>query len=464
MTPEEAIALLEEFRAGSVSREKVLQAFQAAPVADLGFAVVDRHRSLRKGFPEVIFGAGKTTLFRMIAGELGPESGTITLPRNARLGRVEQEAPGGPGRLVDFVLDADKERTALMAEAETATDPMRIAEIQTRLVDIDAHSAPARAAEILSGLGFDHEAQQRALSEFSGGWRMRVALAAVLFSAPDLLLLDEPTNYLDLEGTLWLMDYLARYPHTVIVISHDRDLLNQSVDQIMHLSEGKLRLYKGGYDNFEKQRAEEQEVQARFAKKQAEERKHLEAFINRFKAKASKARQAQSRVKRLEKMTSITPIIDTDVLPFHFPSPERPLSPPIVAMDNVGCFKADAKRLRQILFNLLSNAIGFSSPGQTVTLAAFRRNGEVIFKVTDCGRGISPDVLDKIFDRFESYTNGSRHRGVGLGLSIVRAFMELHGGKVFVDSAPGEGTTVTCVFPASLALDQTAQIVNQRGA
>jgi ATP-binding cassette subfamily F protein 3 len=280
-------------------------------------------------------GTGKTTLFRIIRGEIGTESGEIQLSRGFRIGSVAQEAPGGPESLIDTVLAADIERTALLAEAETAKDPARISEIHIRLADIDAHSAPARAASVLHGLGFDSEAQLRPCSDFSGGWRMRVALAAVLFSAPDLLLLDEPTNYLDLEGTLWLMDYLARYPHTVIVISHDRDLLNQSVDQIMHLSDGKLRLYKGGYDNFEKQRAEEQEVQARFAKKQAEERKHLEAFINRFKAKASKARQAQSRVKRLEKLKMITPIIESDVLPFEFPSPERPLSPPLVALENV---------------------------------------------------------------------------------------------------------------------------------
>ena len=280
-------------------------------------------------------GTGKTTLFRLIRGEIGPESGEIQLSRGFRIGSVAQEAPGGPESLIETVLAADIERTALLAEAETAKDPHRISEIHIRLADIGAHAAPARAASVLHGLGFDAEAQNRPCSAFSGGWRMRVALAAVLFAEPDLLLLDEPTNYLDLEGTLWLMDYLARYPHTVIVISHDRDLLNQSVDQIMHLSEGKLRLYKGGYDSFEKQRAEDQEVQLRFAKKQAEERKHLEAFINRFKAKASKARQAQSRVKRLEKLKTITPIIENDVLPFDFPSPERPLSPPLVALEGV---------------------------------------------------------------------------------------------------------------------------------
>ena len=196
-------------------------------------------------------GTGKTTLFRMISGELAPEDGSINYPAKARLGRVEQEAPGGPGQLIDFVLAADKERADLLAEAETATDAHRIAEIQTRLVDIDAHSAPARAGAILSGLGFDHEAQHRALSEFSGGWRMRVALAAVLFSTPDLLLLDEPTNYLDLEGTLWLIDYLQKYPATIVVISHDRDLLDAVCDHILHLDQSKLNLWKGNYTSFD---------------------------------------------------------------------------------------------------------------------------------------------------------------------------------------------------------------------
>ena len=205
-------------------------------------------------------GTGKTTLFRMIKGEAAPESGTITLGKGLRIGAVAQEAPGGPETLIEVVLAADTERASLLEEAETATDPSRISEIHVRLADIGAHAAPARAASILHGLGFDAEAQARPCSSYSGGWRMRVALAAVLFTEPDLLLLDEPTNYLDLEGTLWLMDYLARYPHTVLVISHDRDLLNQSVDQILHLDQAKLTLYKGGYDNFEKQRSEQQAI------------------------------------------------------------------------------------------------------------------------------------------------------------------------------------------------------------
>src|SRR5947209_7707843 len=280
-------------------------------------------------------GIGKTTLFRAIAGEIGVEHGTIGLPSRARIGRLAQEAPGGPENLIDVVLAADTERTSLLAEAETAHDPHRIAEIQMRLADIGAHAAPARAASILAGLGFDAAAQQRPCTDFSGGWRMRVALAAVLFAEPDLLLLDEPTNYLDLEGTLWLTDHLARYPRTMIVISHDRDLLDDAVDWILHVDAGKLALYRGGYTSFARQRAERQALNVAAAKKQETERKHLQAFIDRFKAKASKARQAQSRVKKLAKLTPIAAIANDEVRPIVIPPPAKPLSPPIIALDRV---------------------------------------------------------------------------------------------------------------------------------
>src|SRR5215217_1311115 len=280
-------------------------------------------------------GVGKSTLFHAIRGDLPVESGSITLPPRWRIGSLAQEAPDGPESLVNVVLKADLERDALLREAETADDPHRIAEIQVRLVDIDAHSAPARAAAILSGLGFSTADQARPCSEFSGGWRMRVALAATLFSAPDLLLLDEPTNYLDLEGTLWLEDHLANYPRTVIVISHDRDLLDTSVDQILHLDRGKLTLYKGTYSSFEEQRATREMLDAKHAKRQADERKRLQAFVDRFKAKASKARQAQSRVKMLERMKPVTALVTQDVREITFPTPERMLSPPIIAVDDV---------------------------------------------------------------------------------------------------------------------------------
>jgi len=278
-------------------------------------------------------GAGKTTLFRMIAGELSPDAGAIGAPRNKRLGQVQQEAPSGPGSLIDFVLAADLERADLLEEAERAQDPGRIAEIQTRLADIGAHAAPARAASVLAGLGFGHAAQMRALSAFSGGWRMRVALAAVLFSQPDLLLLDEPTNYLDLEGALWLVDYLARYRATVLVISHDRDLLDETCDHILCLEQSKLTLWRGNYSSFERQRRETQALQVKHRAKQEEQRRHLQAFVDRFRAQATKARQAQSRLKILAKMEPIAALVDQQVLPFDLPSPARPLAPPIVAME-----------------------------------------------------------------------------------------------------------------------------------
>jgi ATP-binding cassette, subfamily F, member 3 len=280
-------------------------------------------------------GVGKSTLFAAIRGDVPTESGTISLPPRWRIGSLAQEAPDGPESLIEIVLKADVERDALLYEAETARDPHRIAEIQIRLVDIDAHSAPARAAAILSGLGFSAADQTRPCEEFSGGWRMRVALAATLFAAPDLLLLDEPTNYLDLEGTLWLEDHLANYPRTVIVISHDRDLLDTSIDQILHLDRGKLTLYRGTYSSFEEQRATKEMLDAKHAKRQAEERKRLQAFVDRFKAKASKARQAQSRVKMLERMKPVTALVTQDVHEISFPKPEKTLSPPIIALDNV---------------------------------------------------------------------------------------------------------------------------------
>ena len=280
-------------------------------------------------------GVGKSTLFHAIRGELPTETGSISIPPRWRVGSLAQEAPDGPESLIEVVLKADLERAALLQEAETAQDPHRIADIQTRLVDIDAHSAPARAAAILSGLGFSAADQLRSCSEFSGGWRMRVALAATLFAAPDLLLLDEPTNYLDLEGTLWLEDHLANYPRTVIVISHDRDLLDTSVDQILHLDRGKLTLYKGTYSSFEEQRATREMLDAKHARKQADERKRLQAFVDRFKAKASKAKQAQSRVKMLERMKPVTALVTQDVREITFPVPEKTLSPPIIAVDGV---------------------------------------------------------------------------------------------------------------------------------
>jgi len=277
-------------------------------------------------------GTGKTTLFKAICGDMPTESGSISYPKNTRIGQVAQEAPGTEEALIDIVLQADTERVALLAEAETATEPHRIAEIQTRLADIGAHSAEARASTILAGLGFDAEAQKRPASSFSGGWRMRVALASVLFAEPDLLLLDEPTNYLDLEGTIWLENYVARYPHTVLLISHDRDLLNRAVNSIVHLDQLKLTFWRGGYDQFERQRAEQIELQEKSRVKQEAHRKHMEAFVERFRYKASKARQAQSRLKALEKLKPISAALEDNVRPFSFPEPAKTVASPIITM------------------------------------------------------------------------------------------------------------------------------------
>jgi len=280
-------------------------------------------------------GTGKTTLFRAITGDMASETGSVSFPKNTRIGQVAQEAPGTEEPLIEIVLKADKERAALLEEEKTATDPHRIAEIHMRLADIDAHSAESRAATILAGLGFDDEAQRRPASSFSGGWRMRVALAAVLFSQPDLLLLDEPTNYLDLEGTLWLENYVAKYPHTVLLISHDRDLLNRAVNSIVHLDQKKLTFWRGGYDQFERQLSEQRELQEKGRVKQEAARKHLQSFVDRFRAKASKARQAQSRIKALEKMKPIAALVDDTVRPFSFPEPVKTVASPIVALSGV---------------------------------------------------------------------------------------------------------------------------------
>jgi len=298
-------------------------------------------------------GAGKTTLFKLIIGDLSPDDGTISIPRGLKVGHVAQEAPGGPESLIEWVLAQDTERAALLAEAETASDPHRIAAIHERLGDIDAHSAPSRAAQILAGLGFDEEAQARACREFSGGWRMRVALAAILFLEPDILLLDEPTNYLDLEGTLWLESYLRTYPHTVVIISHDRDLLNRAVGHILHLDRGKLTLYSGGYDDFEEARREKQRLETKLAKRQEEEKKRIEAFIIRFKAKASKATQAQSRIKALARMKPIAAQVDESVVPFRLPPPQKLLASPLLKIDDAAAgYAPDAPVLSRLNLNV----------------------------------------------------------------------------------------------------------------
>src|ERR1700761_2511041 len=279
-------------------------------------------------------GAGKSTLFKVILGQLQPDGGQVGWPSAWKVGAVAQEAPGTDVSLLDTVLQADKELTELLAQSESETDSHRLGDVYARLEAIDAYSAPARAAGILAGLGFSAEDQLRPCSEFSGGWRMRVALAAILFSAPDLLLLDEPTNYLDLEGVLWLADFLKGLRGTVLIVSHDRDLLNTAAEFILHLENGRLTLYTGGYDTFVQTRAMKRALDAAFAKKQEAARKHMQSFVDRFKAKASKARQAQSRMKMLAKMQVAEVPVDEHVTPINIP-PATEATPPLVSMHQV---------------------------------------------------------------------------------------------------------------------------------
>ncbi|MDE2406111.1 MAG: ABC-F family ATP-binding cassette domain-containing protein [Sphingomonadales bacterium] len=277
-------------------------------------------------------GAGKSTLMKALIGEIEPDDGSIELPRRTRIGYIAQEAPAGTATPFETVLAGDAERAALMAESETCTDPHRLADVHERLIAIDAYTAEARAARILIGLGFDEAMQAQPLDSFSGGWKMRVALAALLFSQPDLLLLDEPSNHLDLEATLWLENFLRAYPGTLLVISHERDLLNNVVDHILHLQGGKLTLYAGGYDAFERQRAERMAQLAAAKAAQDAQRAKLEDYVRRNSARASTAKQAQSRAKMLAKMQPVAAMIDDPSLSFDFPSPQE-LRPPLITLD-----------------------------------------------------------------------------------------------------------------------------------
>ena len=298
-------------------------------------------------------GCGKTTLFKVLCGDHPSETGSVEISRNWRIGQVAQEAPDTEESLIEIVLKADEELTKLLEQAETATDPEKIADIQARLTDIEAHSAEARAATILAGLGFDNVAQQRPASSFSGGWRMRIALAAVLFSRPDLLLLDEPTNYLDLEGTLWLETYVARYPGTVLIISHDRDLLNSAVDTIVHFEGRKLTLYKGGYDSFERQRAEQRELAEKTRVKIEAQAAHMQSFVDRFRYKASKAKQAQSKLKAIAKLRPPALLEDAGTTPIRFPDPERTSASPMIKLENVSCgYEPDSPVLSGLKLNI----------------------------------------------------------------------------------------------------------------
>ncbi len=322
-------------------------------------------------------GAGKSTLLRLIRGELQPDQGELRLRSNISLGWVSQEAPGGDHTPRDVVLAADKERAALLLAAEKATSPDDIAETQTRLADIGAHAAPAKASTILNGLGFDEAAQHQPLSSFSGGWRMRVALAAALFAEPDLLLLDEPTNHLDLEATLWLESYLRRYPHTLLLVSHDRDLLNHVPERIIHLDRLKLTAYAGGYNDFERIRREKLELQEKERVKVDAKRKHMQAFVDRFRYKASKARQAQSRLKAIEKLATVGEVIDAPNMILRFPETKVP-PPPLLTFDRVQAGYAEKVVLDHINLRI--------DPDDRIALLGANGNGKSTFAKMIAGR------------------------------------------------------------------------------
>lgn len=316
-------------------------------------------------------GTGKTTLFRLIYGDITPEDGTISVHPSWRIGGVAQEAPASDMSIIDMVLEADKERAQLMRRAETATEAHEISEIHMRLADIDAHSAEARASSILKGLGFSTQKMREPCSTLSGGWRMRVALAGVLFSQPDLLLLDEPTNYLDLEGALWLERYLIGYPRTVLMISHDRDLLNKAVKSIIHLDQQKVTFYRGAYDTFEKTRRMQMELQNKARDKVLAEVAHMQSFVDRFKAKATKAKQAQSRMKKIEKMRPPEALFDTDVQPFTFPNPKKSMASPMINLESVTVGYGETPILKHITQRI--------DPDDRIALVGVNGNGKSTF-------------------------------------------------------------------------------------
>ncbi len=279
-------------------------------------------------------GTGKSTFFKVLLKTLHPDTGRLEIPARIRIGHVAQEAPSGPTTPLDAVIAADQERLELMARLESDSEPENIADIYDRLIAIDAFSAESRASEILAGLGFSQKAQKEPLSTFSGGWRMRVALASLLFAQPDWLLLDEPTNHLDLESAVWLEEYLKTYPKSLLIISHDRHLLNGVCDRILFLHGEKIQSYGGNYDTFERTwQAQQESLKAQHTKQEAQ-RKHMQDFVNRFRAKASKAKQAQSRIKALEKMEALPDIARDPEVRFDFPQPEK-LAPPLIVLDEV---------------------------------------------------------------------------------------------------------------------------------
>ena len=315
-------------------------------------------------------GAGKSTMVKVIAGQLEPDGGSIDRPRGSRIGYIAQEAPNGDATPFETVLEADTERATLMVASETEQDPEKLGDIYERLIAIDAYTAPARASQILLGLGFDEDAQNRPLDSFSGGWKMRVALAALLFSQPDLLLLDEPSNHLDLEAVMWLEDFLRSYKATIVVVSHERDFLNNVVDHILHLQGGKTTLYTGGYDSFERQRAERMAQIAAAKANQEVQRAKLQDYIARNSARASTAKQAQSRAKMLSKMQPIAELANDPTLSFAFPDPE-PLRPPLVTLDHAAVGYGDTPILKRLNLRM--------DPDDRIALLGRNGNGKTTF-------------------------------------------------------------------------------------
>src|SRR6266851_3498267 len=323
-------------------------------------------------------GVGKSTLLDLIRGRLMPDRGDVVVPRGHRIGFLAQEAPGGSANALDTVLAADRERARLLRELDAEPAPLRIAEIEERLGEIGARAAPARAARILAGLGLDAAMQETPLDELSGGWRMRVALAAVLFAEPDLLLLDEPTNHLDLEASLWLERFLRSYRHSVILVSHDRQLLNAATTTTLHLEDGKLTLYSGGFDAFLRARREAAARQAALAHRQQQQRAHLQEFVDRFRYKASKARQAQSRMKALARLEPVALIADAAPPTLRLPQPVE-LNPPIITLDKVSTgYAVDRPVLSRLELRL--------DPDDRIALLGANGNGKTTFARLLAGR------------------------------------------------------------------------------